>query len=225
MIEIAEARINSLLPARQTDPVSHVEAAPPSKIGPLPRGEELALDAEHPEAQPRNPGVIVYTTDVLKEGVCVCTCTRNLRAAEKRIDTVGGHIVYSYPVHEREGQGRRLGRYIRKSVSEIVGNSTTFYFKINDGVRGLFKAIDTKDKSDYKAVRQALKATVRKAICDIANKTQRATMSVKDVVTVTLQHVDGMSIEMYLNWLIEDGVIKYTWFAPLVFDRRIKLIQ
>lgn len=223
-VRLAEG-INSLLPAQRTDPVSHVEAASSSKIGPLPRGEELVLDAEHPEAQPRNPGIVLFITDYLKDGFCACRCTRNLHSAEKWIANQGGRIIAAYPVHGRDGQGRRLGRCIRHSVSDQGGNSTTFYFKYDSAAQNFMNEMKSQRTNDFKSVRQALKALVRKAITTVAQKTGRSTMSVKDVVALTLSQVDGLSIATYLNWLMQEKVILYRPGSENILDQRIKLLQ
>jgi hypothetical protein len=195
-----------------------------TKIGPLPMGEELIYDAEHPEAQPHNPGIVLYITDFLKDGFCACRCTRNLHSAEKWIANQGGKIIVAYPVHGRDGQGRRLGRCIRHSVSELGGNATTFYFKYDGAAKNFLNQISMQKANDFKSVRQALKALVRNAISTIAQKTGSNVMSVKDIVAITLSQVDGLSISTYLDWLMQDKVIFYHTGASDILNQRIKLL-
>ena len=197
----------------------------PSKIGALPDSTELAWDADNPEHQPNNPGVIIFLADYIREGMCACRCSRNLRTAEKWIASQGGKIVASYPVHDRDGQGRKLGRYIKKCVSNEIGNATTFYFRFNSAVQGFVKEMNTQRTHDFKSVRQALKALVRKAIFDVAQKTGRSVISVKDIIAITFPQVDGLSISTYLGWLKDEGLIRYDARFGDPLNCKIKLLR
>jgi len=192
-------------------------------IGKLPSTEELNWNSENPNEQPSNPGIILFSADYLRDGVCACRCTRNLRLAEKWIKNAGGKIVAAYPVNDRDTQGRKIGRYIKKCVSMVTGNSTTFYFKFDEKVKGFMNEMREFKEHSFKSVRQALKALVRNAIQQVSDKTKRSVMSVKDVVNVTFPQVDGLTISTYLRWLADDGMIKY-YENENILSGRIKLV-
>ena len=80
-----------------------------------------------------------------------------------------GHLEF-WERQTRDGQGRRLGRCIRHSVSELGGNATTFYFKYDGAAKNFLNQISMQKANDFKSVRQALKALVRNAISTIAQK-------------------------------------------------------
>jgi len=181
-------------------------------------------DASNPSNQPSNPGIILFSADYLREGICACRCTRNLRSAEKWIESTGGKIIAAYPVVNRDTQGRKIGRYIKKCVSMIAGNSTTFYFTFDTKAREFMNEMKTFKEHDFKSVRQALKALVRNAISQISARTGRTVIDVKDIINITFPQVDGLNISTYLSWLSEEGMIKY-YEQGDILERRIKLIQ
>ena len=188
------------------------------RVGALPDYQDLNLDAENPQAQPKNPGVIMFTSDIYKDDVIGCLCTRDLNTAEKRLINQGDRIICAYPTWDRDSQGKRFGRGIRRAVHVLKGNVTTFFFRYGESAQAFIEELGQQvgvKCGDYKITRMALKALVRRAIKEISLKNSH--MTVKDIVQKTMPAVDGLDIDIYLNWLVDDGLIKYV--RGLTLDR------
>lgn len=196
------------------------------KIGRLPGYEDLKWDSENPDAQPSNPGVVIFRYAYYAANVFMCSCSRNLRDAKERLKKWGADILCSFPVFCRDSQGKRLHRQLRSTVTELSGNTTSFVFELKDATKIFIGDLATQcnvKPGDFKAVRQSMKALVRKAIHEVARKTGKKVMTSFEVIQETLPTVDGLSIDMYLDWLEADGLIK----TRKTFDsinRRIQLL-